>query len=521
MKLKSFLFFTLLFLFLFSNTDKGQAATTLVSPINPVKVELAKDTTSITTNGFYQIKNLSTGEVLLLKNSLPISFSRSGTLLTAKFGYYTFNSSLGFELNEVTGPSKYVTFSTTKGAKRSASTSEPDQVVYQNGEAAEYLSTYISGSQTWYLIAAKNGNNLAVLADSNTTIVDKPVPQTVTVNSITSKYSKFRGNLKYSLSSTSTPYPQLINVVGMQDYLKGVVPNEMSASWNKQALKAQAVAARSYAYVKSQKGVLSKTTSSQVYNGYVSEDSRSNAAVDETNELYVKYNNRVIETFFSSTSGGQTANVGDVWNSNQTSFPYLVSREDKYENSPYSNWTYNFSASQILTSFGLSNSSLYDISLSNNKVNGTGTTQNGEVSGVTIQTSSGTKTLTGNEQYIRKLFPVTTTYGMLPSNWFTISATKQYKVQLNNQSVDQFNIKGNIVQLANSQVTINTTQASLNNSTQVIAVDTDPATIVVTGKGWGHRIGMSQYGAKGYAENGWDFQQILKHYYYGTTISGL
>ena len=85
--------------------------------------------------------------------------------------------------------------------------------------------------------------------------------------------------------------------------------------------------------------MLSSSVSSQVYKGFSSEDSRTNAAVNETAGVYVKYKGKPIQTFFFSTSGGKTANVGDVWNSNQSSFPYLVSVEDPYETSKFSTWS--------------------------------------------------------------------------------------------------------------------------------------------------------------------------------------
>jgi stage II sporulation protein D len=515
------LFTLVLFLFIQQHTE---ASVNPISYTNPISVEVSDNTTGVTTNGFYQIKNLSSNEIYLLKSGLVINLQKSSANLLASFGAYSLSSTNGFEINEVSGPSKYVTFSGKKGAKKNASVIDPDVVIYDNGEAAEYVSTYLAnGSQTWYLIKAKNGNQLAVLADQNVKLVNAPSLNTAKVNKITTNYNVFRGSFKYALSTDSAKKPQLINVLPMQSYLKGVVPNEMPASWHINALESQAIAARSYAYTKSQRSVLTKTTSSQVYDGYNSEDSRTNIAVDETNEKYVKYNNKVIETFFYSTSGGRTASVGDVWNSNQASFPYLVSVEDKYENSPnYSNWTRPFSSRTILNKFGFSsNVQLSEISSINTKVGGTGPTTNGEVSGITVMTTQGSKTLNGDELYIRKLFPVDGSYGILPSNWFVIQANQEYKIQFPNSSLDQFGIKGATVQLSNGTTTVSTDSVQMNNSISSIQIPSDPPSIIINGKGWGHRIGMSQYGAKGYAENGWTYQQILTHYFTGTTIGGL
>lgn len=517
MKMKSFLFLTMALNMFFMPSGVTQAAVTPVQYTNPVRVELSTNSVTVSTNGIYQIKNLSSNETLLLRAGLPISLSK-GTSLTAKFGGYTLNSAAGFELNEVSGPAEYVTFYGTIGAKRNASLTEPDLVTYKNGEAAEYVSTYTdSNKQTWFIIKAKNGSQLAVFNNPNVVKrVSAPSINLLAVNGT----NTFRGSYRYVLNSSGTA-AQLINILSMQFYLKGVLPNEMPAEWHLEALKAQAVAARSYAYVKNQRSVLSRTTSSQVYNGFSSEHSNTNAAVDATNEKYVKFNNRVIETFFHSTSGGRTANVGDVWNSNQTYFPYLVTREDTYEASPYSTWVRNIKASTILSSFKLDASTpLYSIGTLTNKVYGTGPTANGEVSGITLKTALGDKSLTGNELFIRKLFPVDGSYGFLPSNWFTIKAEKDYKIQLANTAVEQFNINGSKVQLANSTTTL--TQAPVQiNTGQIITKETDPASIEIHGRGFGHRLGMSQYGAQGFAKNGWTYDKILSHYFANTTISGL
>jgi stage II sporulation protein D len=525
MRLRSLSLLLTCLVILFSCTLNTRAAVSTVNYPNPVRVEVSDYNTGVITNGFYQIKNLATSDILLLKSGLSISFQKTAAGFTASFGAFSLTSSSGFELNEVTGSGtgKYVTFSAKKGAKRNASVTDADVLTYDNGEAAEYVRTYTgSNSQQWYLITAKNGNQLAVLVDQNVQLVSAPAVNTFKVTKISSN-NVFRGSLRYVTSSDSAAKPQLINVLSMQDYLKGVVPNEMPASWHLNALKAQAVVARSYAYVKNQRSVLTRTTSSQVYDGYTSETSQSNKAVDETNEEYVKYNNKVIETFFSSTSGGRTASVGDVWNSDQASFPYLTSVEDKYENSPYSNWTRTFSSGQILSFFGYgAGTALNDLTALHTKV-GTksGTTTNNEVSGVTVATSAGTITLSGNENYIRKLFPVEGTYGILPSNWFEIQATKDYKIQRSNGVSEQFSVKGAAVQLASGVTTVTTDSVQINDGQAVFTKLSDPPTINLVGKGFGHRIGLSQYGAKGYAENGWNYKDILTHYYTGTTIGGL
>jgi len=326
----------------------------------------------------------------------------------------------------------------------------------------------------------------------------------------------YRGSLFLKSNGNSI---EVINILAMEDYLKGVVPSEMPASWSKEALKAQAIAARSYA---ANTMMLTSTASSQVYRGYSGEDARTNIAIQETDGLLIKYNGKPIQAFFFSTSGGRTANVGDVWNSNQKDFPYLVSVNDPYENSPYSNWSEIFAAETLLKSFGFTDltAQIYDISLAKSGANG-------EVRGVTLKTSAGDKTITGNESVIRKLFPMASSnlYNQLYSNWFDIQingsgSLNNLSVQTSNGTTAIGDLKDQKVQTSNGEITLSDSNVSIQTANGIVNNEgTGVTSVTVNGKGWGHRIGMSQYGAKGFAEKGWTAEQILTHYFQGTIVS--
>ena len=129
-----------------------------------------------------------------------------------------------------------------------------------------------------------------------------------------------------------------VNVVGIEKYLKGVIPAEMPASWPTEALRAQAVAARSYA-VRERADNASRyfhvwdTTRSQVYKGYGAEVATTNAAVDATASKILTYGGAPAFTQFSSSSGGWTSSGSQ---------PYLVAQEDIYDTAdidPYYPWT--------------------------------------------------------------------------------------------------------------------------------------------------------------------------------------
>ena len=132
----------------------------------------------------------------------------------------------------------------------------------------------------------------------------------------------------------------LVNTVPLEQYLYAVVPSEMPRTWLPEALKAQAVAARSYALaVRKTTGAFDvyADTRSQVYGGVTAESPTTTAAVDATAGGVLNYGGKVATTYFCSTSGGRTAAINDVWKSPPV--PYLVSVADPYDSlSPYHDW---------------------------------------------------------------------------------------------------------------------------------------------------------------------------------------
>jgi stage II sporulation protein D len=130
-----------------------------------------------------------------------------------------------------------------------------------------------------------------------------------------------------------------VNVLGLEAYLYGVVPSEMPSTWSPEALKAQAIAARSYALATRQVGApfdVFADTRSQVYLGLSHESAAASAAVDATKRQVLFYDGKVATTYFSSTSGGKTESAQD-WRG--TAVPYLVSVPDPYDDiSPYHSW---------------------------------------------------------------------------------------------------------------------------------------------------------------------------------------
>jgi stage II sporulation protein D len=132
-----------------------------------------------------------------------------------------------------------------------------------------------------------------------------------------------------------------INVVGLEQYLYGVVPAEVPDDWPPEVLKAQAVAARSYALATRKTGGafdLYADVRSQVYRGIDEEEDSTNAAVDETAGEVLTHGGRLVTAYFHSTSGGRTASVVHVWPGSRPT-PYLVGVDDPYDSiSPHHTW---------------------------------------------------------------------------------------------------------------------------------------------------------------------------------------
>lgn len=149
---------------------------------------------------------------------------------------------------------------------------------------------------------------------------------------------RYRGTIKVDRVGKRL---RAINVVGLEQYLYGVVPAEVPDDWTPEVLKAQAVAARSYALATRKTGGafdLFPDVRSQVYRGVDEEEDSTNAAVDETAGEVLMHGDRLVIAYFHSTSGGRTASVEDVWIASRRT-PYLIGVDDPYDSiSPHHTW---------------------------------------------------------------------------------------------------------------------------------------------------------------------------------------
>jgi stage II sporulation protein D len=499
----------MIFLLTIPSLSKAAEVKSYATPVN-VSVYTGSGFT-LKLNNPYQLTNKETGMSTMVPPNTTLTVMNNGVDVLVSFPGIAQVSSTGFSVKELSVTKQIAVFHQDTQMRRGATTSYDAVHTFKDGNSADYLGSFTnSANQLWYQVT--DGYLTGWVPAQGVTLANSVATSFASLSSGLS----YRGSFNLNKKGTSI---EVINNLDMEDYLRGVVPSEMPASWPKEALKAQAIAARSFAATSMN---LSSTASSQVYRGYTGEDARTNIAISETTGLVAKYEEKPIMAFFFSTSGGKTANYGDVWNDYGKSYPYYKSVIDNYEVSPYSNWTETFPASAILNSFGFnsSNTKLLDITLVKKGVNG-------EVGGVTVQTTVGSKTITGNESKIRGLFPLQNSayYNLLYSNWFTLTATKStpdFSVQNIDGTVPLTELKGQTVQTANGQVILDDSNVSIQTASGTINGDSgvgEITSVTLHGKGWGHRIGMSQYGAKGYAEHGWSAIQIIQHYFQGTTVS--
>ncbi len=197
----------------------------------------------------------------------------------------------------------------------------------------------------------------------------------------------------------------IVNRLPLDRYLRGVVPWEMPDDWHPEALRAQAVVARSYALATLKPGTLFDLyadTRSQVYGGVQAEETSTNLAIGSTAGQVVTWRGRVATTFYHSTSGGRTSSVAEAW-PRATPVPYLVSVPDPWDKlSKYHRWgIVKLSAGQVRTELGLG--ALTDLRVTRGP--------SGRVTRVTVKTKSGGTTMLAQD--FRRALD-------LRSTWFTI-----------------------------------------------------------------------------------------------------
>lgn len=345
----------------------------------------------------------------------------------------------------------------------------------------------------------------------------------------------------------------VINRVNMSEYLYGVVPKEMGGEWPIEALKAQAIAARNYVLSTPSKYSVygfdvCSTINSQVYGGYSAEKPLSNQAVDATKRMVLTYEGEIVPLYYHASSGGVTDAAENVWSS---ALPYVKSTLDPYSlNAPNADWTLTLSKADIevkLIVAGYNVGALKSVRILERA-------PSGRVMRVEFVGSNGSARL--EKDKIRSILGSTLLKSMLFSfepttvQMQTSMSTPTQSTALTNQNIEPVFVRSNegifSKLIGSNQVSIEgmsgvvikaidinalRTAKDIYSSTNVQngyniyafksteAFDITGSNVVFYGHGYGHGLGMSQWGAKKMAENGMTYQEILKHYFVNTQLS--
>lgn len=253
-----------------------------------------------------------------------------------------------------------------------------------------------------------------------------------------------------------------VNIVDLEQYVKGVLAHEISDRWPLEAIKAQAVAARTYAlYIKETRKIalydLTNDIYSQVYGGQESEKRRTNIATDQTRGLILTYNKKILPAYYHATCAGFTEDVTELW---KQDIPPLKGRPcDFCKDSPHYFWKKNMRLKDIQDAL---NAKGYDFGLIK-EIQVVERNKSQRIKVLKITTRDGKEITISGKDFRNIIGP-----NLIRSN--------NYVIEMKGYYVD------------------------------------------FLGKGWGHGIGLCQWGANFMAAQGHSFDQILQYYYPGTQI---
>lgn len=327
-----------------------------------------------------------------------------------------------------------------------------------------------AGGKTWQ--SYKKGQTLSISRSGSDVVINgkkKKGPVYLSAKkddgaAFSVKGNSYRGDIKLLPSAYSSGIT-VVNAVPMEEYLCGVVPSEVSPSWHEDALKAQAVAARTYAMYhrdgyRDAGYDVTDDTRSQVYRGTAVETTATNNAIAATAGELVTSGGKAIDAVFHSNGGGYTENSENVWGSQ---ISYLRGVKEESSSVVDQPWTKTVSVAEFQKVLGIGDLKKIELSKLKKgpmKVKDRGVS--GRVKSFTVEGSKGRKTVTGDQM----------------KSWFGLGST-----------LFDLKVKGK--------------------------------NLVITGYGAGHGLGLSQWGAEAMASKhgGKDYyKKILTHYFTGTKV---
>jgi stage II sporulation protein D len=303
---------------------------------------------------------------------------------------------------------------------------------------------------------------IAIAKDVTTAELQKGPAKVNADGTVAFRKKTFHGRLEFYDNGGGTL--TAVNILPIEEYLVGLVAAEMSVDWPLEALKAQAAASRTYALYQREARTskwsdsiydLESSVLDQVYDGSVKDDSRVRGAVEATRGEVLKRRGRLVKAFFHSACGGRTESAVNVWGEEKM---FDTVRDPYCKRSPNSSWSYKIPRSGLaerLAAAGYPAERIDSVSVERRRNDPRAAT-------VAIDTGGQTVFLQGSD--LRRIIG----YENVKSTWFDVRF--------------------------------------------------DGDELVFTGRGFGHGVGLCQWGAKGMAEAGKDYREILKFYYPGTRL---
>ncbi|MDE7297703.1 MAG: SpoIID/LytB domain-containing protein, partial [Lachnospiraceae bacterium] len=406
--------------------------------------------------------------------------------------------------------------------------------VYAGGASGESearrLLELLQGRYGYYYSepSADNGHRLLVAADGCSFLIDGekkgayPQFKALTADG--------KGNFVLSLGSRSYRgrlelgrYGQTgltaVNIIQVDSYLYGVVPCEMPSYFESEALRAQAVCARSYALMRvgyradsniGRAYYLGDTTKDQVYRGYTAETMRTTQAVDATAGQLVRYLGQPVTAYYFSTSGGSTENVSEVWG---MKLDYLAAVPDLFETEPEKQpWLTAYTGEQLrarLAAYGQQTGTIVSVSPQV-------TTMSGRVYSLKLKGTNGNAILqTGTIREVLSLYSTkfkVVTKGDVPDRAAVLGVQGSTQARISDCWVIS---AGGAVEKAPSELEQYIAVGSGNFMNYPKNAPTRDDVWYFYGMGYGHGVGMSQSGANGLAKQGFSCRQIIEYYFPG------
>jgi stage II sporulation protein D len=310
---------------------------------------------------------------------------------------------------------------------------------------------------------------------------------------------------------------QAINHIALETYLPSVVGSEMPPRWPQAALRAQAVAARTYALRQRKPGAafdLTATVTSQVYKGVESETDSTREAVASTRGQVLMYRSSLANTVFHSSSGGRTENSGDIW---RQQLPYLVSVPDFDQRSPVHQWEKPLPPELLRQAFreigGVK------------RIDVVATTATGRVRQARVVGPVGTLVLTGPELRTRLgLRSTQVRFEVVEPRPFRPGPPGEERRPTLLTTVP-ISPPPPVTDVVDSATGATLAAAPIAAAPAPVRLLRQPSpqpsslpTLLAIGRGFGHGVGMSQWGALAMAEQGQSHERILSHYFRGTEL---